>query len=287
MLHRTAVVRIAAALACCALLLAGCSMPKLVYGQADWLLLRTIDGYLDLSDVQSERVADFLAVELERHRTAALPAFADAFRDAAGRVRRGIAPDDARWAIERGRTLVVRSIEPVLPVVASALSELDTAQRAHLAERIAERNREYRERHALDAPREVRFERRARRTVERVEDWTGPLEPEQVELVHAVRNAMPDSAPEWLEYTESRQRALLALIDTGAPAHEIEALLRGWWLRLDALPHTLAAKRDRQLEALVELAVRVDATLNSTQRMHLVDRLEDLARDADALARGT
>ncbi len=277
----------AALLAVSALLLASCSVPRLLYQNADWLVLRELDGYMDLHEAQRDWVAVALEERLERHRREELPVFARSFQDAAARARRGFQPADARWVMERGRELLADTVDGTLPLVARALSELDADQRRHLAERIAERNQDFRERHHLDRSREERFARRARRLVDRLEDWTGPLNEEQVALVHAIRNGMPDSAPAWLAYSEERQRALLALLERGGSAAEIEALLRGWWLRLEGLPPELAAKRDRQVAALEELIVRLDGTLDSVQRAHLVGKLEDLARDARSLATET
>lgn len=277
--------RLAAMLCACALLLAACSMPKLVYGQADWLLLREIDRYLDLDEAQSTQLGDAIAARLRRHRVEELPAIAATLRSFAAHARGGLEHAFVRAGIERTRALALRSAELGIAPLSAALADLGPRQRAHLAERFMERNAKYRERHALDAPREQRMQRRAQRTVERIEDWTGPLRPEQGELVRAVRDSMPDNAAQWLAYTQARQRALLTLLDAGASAHDIAALLRNAWLLQQDLPPELAANRARQIDALIELLVRLDATLDSTQRAHLVSTLEDYARDADTLAR--
>lgn len=277
--------RMAAVSAACAVLLAGCSMPRLLYGQADWLLLREVDHYLELREEQREEVARALEAHLERHRAEQLPLAAEALAQAAERARRGLTHGDARWLVERVRSLARASVEPALPTLAAALADLTPRQRAHLARRMEERNRDYAERHALDASPAQRVRRRAERLVERIEYWTGPLDREQVALVHELRARMPDSSAAWLAYTRDRQQALLALAARGAPAARIEALLRGWWLRLDAMPAPLAAMRDRQVDALARLLVRLDATLDSTQREHLVGRLRSLSEDARHLAR--
>lgn len=277
--------RLAAMLCACTLLLAACSMPKLIYGQADWLLLREVDDYLDLDEAQSTQLADAIAAALRRHRVEELPVIAATLRTFAAYARDGLEHAAVRAGIERVRALALRSAELGVPPLSAALADLSPRQRAHLAERFAQRNAKYRERHALDAPREQRLERRAQRTVERIEDWTGPLRPEQGALVREVGDTMPDNAARWLAYTQARQRALLALLETGASAHDIAALLRNAWLHRQDLPPQLAADRARQIDALVELLVRLDATLDSTQRAHLVSRLEDYARDADTLAR--
>lgn len=277
--------RLAAALCACTLLLSACSMPKLVYGQADWLLLRQVNRYLDLDDTQSTQLAEAISAGMRRHRSEELPAIAATLRTFAAHARGGLEHADVRAGIERTRALALRSADLGVAPLSAALADLAPAQRAHLAERFEERNEKYRERHAMDAPREHRLERRAQRTVQQIEDWTGPLRPGQKALVREIRDAMPDSAPHWLAYSQDRQRALLALLGRGATAHDIAMLLRESWLHQQDLPPILAANRPRQIDALVELLVGLDATLDSTQRAHLISRLEKYARDADTLAR--
>jgi len=266
------------------LLLAACSMPRLAYNQADWLVLRELDSYLDLRDEQRERAAGVLEVHLSRHRREMLPGFARTFTEIAERTRRGLGDDDAHWIIEHSRALLAASAEDLLPDLAAVLADLDAKQRAHLRARLEERNREYREEHALDAPREERLEGAVARTVERIEFWTGPLSDEQLALVRELRSAMPDSAGAWLAYTEAQQQRLLALLDAGAPAADVDAFLRAWLLRQEGMPPLMAALREWRFAGLRAMLVRVTASLNSMQRERLLDRLEDLAEDASELA---
>lgn len=260
-------------------------MPRLFYGQADWLLLRQVNGYLDLNDAQSAQLTDAIALGLQRHRSEELPEIAATLRAFAVHARAGLRHAEVREGIERMRTLALRSAELGVEPLSAALADLDPQQRAYLAGRFERRNNKYQERHALDAPLERRQDRRAQRTVDTIEDWTGPLMPEQVALVREIRDAMPDSASLWLAYTQARQRRLLAQLDAGASAREIASLLRASWLQQEDLPPALVANRKRQVEALVELLLRLDATLNSTQRIHLANRLEKFARDAHSLSR--
>jgi hypothetical protein len=267
------------------LTLAGCSMPRLAYQQADWLLLREMDSYLDLRDEQREYVALALETHLIRHRAEYLPGFAAAFSEAAARARRGLAEEDWRWALQQSRVLLIGTAELMLPTLASTLADLSPEQRRHLAQRMAEGNDEYAESHALEtAPRE-QMRRTTERSVARIERWTGTLSEEQITIVHETSRAMPDVAADWLSYVRGRQQDLLALLDSGAPAPEIEDFLRGWWVRRDNLPPQLAHKRDRRIAARIKLLAHLDATLDSVQREHLVDRLQDLADDARSLLR--
>ena len=271
-----------------ATLLAGCSMTRMLYNQADWLLLEEMDSYLDLRDEQRERVAGALTASLQNHRVQQLPGLATALREAAVRARRGLTDEDAGWVLDTGDALMAATARELLPVLSSTLAELDAGQRKHLAARLDERNREYTESHWLDAPREERLAKRAEVTVDRVKDWIGPLSDQQVALVTRIRNAMPDSAGTWLAYNRERQQGLLRLLESGAGAQAVERYLYGWWVGREGLPQEAATlRREGTLAGLKSLLLELDASLDSVQREYLVDRLEDLAEDATVLARET
>ena len=267
------------------LVLGACSMQRLAYQQADWLLLREMDNYLDLREEQRELVATALETHLTRHRVEQLPQFADAFSEASDRAQRGLTEQDARWALVQGRLLLTATAEIMLPTLVSTLADLTPAQRRHLAQRMDERNDEYVDSHALQGTAQQQARRTTERSVESIERWTGKLSDEQIAIVQQVSLSMPAIAADWLAYTRARQNALLQLLDSQASAAAIEEFLRGWWMRRDSLPPQLGDKRDQRLEARIRLIVRLDGTLDSVQREHLVGRLQSLADDARSLLR--
>jgi len=260
-------------------------MQRLAYQQADWLLLREMDSYLDLRDEQRESVALALETHLIRHRAEYLPEFAATFSEAAARARRGLAEEDWRWALQQGRALAIGTAELMLPTLATTLADLSPEQRRHLARRMAEGNDEYAASHALEATPQEQMRRATERSVARIERWTGTLSEEQIAIVHETSRTMPEMDADWLTYVRVRQHDLLSLLDSGAPAPMIEDFLRGWWVRRDNLPPQLARNRDRRIAARIELLAHLDATLDSVQREHLVNRLQDLADDARSLVR--
>ena len=280
-------IRTAAALAMLTLIVTGCSMPRLAYQQADWLLLRAMDSYLALRDEQREQIEVALQTHLARHRREHLPDIAETLDEASARVQRGLAEADVRWSLASGWALFDRTAEFLLPTMASALADLSDEQRQHLARHMSEQADEYAEKFAVDMPAEERWRRDTRHTVKRIEHWTGTLSEEQIAIVDAASRTMPNISPDWFAYMQSRQRALITLLESGAAAPAIEALLREWWIRRGSLPAQLALKRAQRNEARVKLITRLDATLTSMQREHLIDRLQDLAEDARSLMRSS
>lgn len=278
--------RILAVVAATTLLIAGCSVPRLAYQQADWLVLREFDKYMDLRDEQREQIGIALKALLSRHRVEQLPQLAKTLEDAGSRARNGFAEADARWAFAQGLGLFNNFIELVLPTVASALTDLSPEQRRYLARRMRERNEENAEKFAVQAPHDEQVSRATKRSIERIEQWVGPLSEEQVALIDDANNAMSDYMANWIIYTHDRQLALLALLEQGASTQDVANFLRGWWVRRDAMPLKVAGQRDERITSRINLIVRIDQSLDSQQREHLLNRLEDLAQDARSLAAG-
>lgn len=268
-------------------LLTACSMPRLAYQQTDWLLLRELDNYLDLRDEQQEHLARVIETQLARHRVEQLPAIAQALEEASARAQRGMDEEDVRWSLLRGRELLASSAALLIPSAASTLADLDVGQRKHLAAYLDEQINEYAERYSTELSNDERWQRSTERTVRRIERWTGTLSEKQVALVHDVSRSMPDVVADWISYTQSRRSELLALLDSGAKAAVFEDLLRKRWLLHNAMPVQLARIRAQRIEARIAMIARIDRSLDSVQREHLVNRLQDLARDVRALLQQT
>ena len=280
-------IRLIFALMAAATLLTACSMPRLAYQQADWLLLREMDNYLALRDGQREHLERVLETQLSRHRSEQLPAIAQTLEEVGARAHRGMVEEDVRWSLLRGRELLESSAALLLPSVASTLADLDAEQREHLAEYLAEQINEYADRYADDLSHDEQLERATERTVGRIERWTGTLSEEQVALVHDANRSMPDVAADWISYTQSRRGELLGLLESGAKAPAIEELLRKRWLLHNAMPERLARIRSQRIEARIAMIARIDRSLDSMQREHFVSRLQDLAEDTRSLLRET
>lgn len=284
--HAAPALRILAVAAATTILIAGCSVPRLAYQQADWLVLREFDKYMDLREEQSEQIGIALKALLARHRVEQLPQLAKTLDDARSRARNGFAETDARWAFAQGLKMFEDFIELMLPTVASALSDLTPEQRRHLARRMLERNEENAEKFAVQTAHEEQVSRATKRSVERIEQWVGPLSEEQVALIDDANNDMSDYMANWFIYNRDRQQALLALLEQGTATQDVEAFLRGWWVRRDAMPLKVAGQRDERNASRIKLVVRIDQSLDSQQREHLLNRLKDLAQDARSLAAG-
>lgn len=269
--------------ACLSLLVGGCAaLPELAWERADDVVLSRTNEWLDLEPRQQSRLQARLQPWLRDVRRNRLGEFADAIDGLAARIQPDIDDADARWAEDRFRTLYRKTAESFLPVITPTLAGITDNQRKHLASRFEEENREDRER-LLEGREHGRYAL-AERMIEQIERWTGPLDTDQRELIHARVREFPDTADSWLAYRRRMQQRLLAEFEAGATATELETLLHGWWI--ERAGRTPEESRDAVAfrAAIRATLVEVGRSLSPMQRAEARRRLQDRAQVLRRLA---
>jgi glycyl-tRNA synthetase alpha subunit len=163
---------------------------------------------------------------------------------------------------------------------AGLLDRLSEDQIAHMESRLAEDNREFAREHLSDTPQERRKER-ARRVVDRLEDWVGSLSDEQLERVTRYSARAPLRAESRDREYRRRQAELTSMLR----AHEARERLAGWAVdwelgRSPAYQSMVLAER----EELFDMLLDIDRTLSAQQRARAVARFRDYAADFARLA---
>lgn len=253
---------------------AGCSVAKLTYNHTDWLLLRKIDAYLDLSPEQSAIALERLRQRLEDHRQDELPAYLLYLSRTRSLVADGLDTDEAEWIIRRGRSLARITLERTIPAVAVTLASVSDAQVQHLEKHFEKVNRDFRRKYLPSSERE-RFLRSVRRTTLRIEHWTSVLSEDQRQRITELRAAFPQNTAQWLRYNVGKQQRLLALLRGDADAQSLSDFLIDWWVRLGGRDSSLKQRTDESFKALTRLVVGVDASLDPAQRRFLLWRLDN------------
>lgn len=268
-----------------ALLAAACSsVTRVAYDNAPFAAAWLVDDWFDLHDGQRDWVKERLARLHGWHRASELPAYERLLADTAARAARGLSAADARQVHREMRELWLRLVRRAIPDMADFLLQLHPEQVVYLARKFDEDNERTVRESVRGTPPE-RLERRQKRYIERIEDWTGRLDPAQRDVVRARVAAMGDLTGEWLGDRRFRQSETIALLRAKPTRAQMEAGLTRLLVESDSWrrPEYVAKlkARDEQVFAMV---ADLDATLTAEQRGRLHRRLAAYAADAAHLA---
>ena len=270
-----------------AALLAGCSMLRLSYENADSYLRWRAGNYLDLHGDAAKELDAAVDAFHDWHRKAALPQYARLAGEAAERVGDGVAPADLIWGYDSLAAQVRISLREGAQRIAPVLAKLDARQIAHLESRLAEDSRRF-AREFLRGSEKARRAQRAERIAKRVEDWVGRLSEAQLERVKQYSERVPLPGAMRDQDRRRLQARLLEILRTGNADGRLQA-------RLVDLAETWERDRDPAYAAVVASARReilamlldIDASLSAEQRAHALGKLRRYAADFRLLSENT
>lgn len=267
------------------LALSGCSLPKLSYDNAQWLLRLRLYDFFEPDQQQDELMSRGLARLHAWHRQHELPHYAAAFAGLAERVERGLEASDLTWLRDttttRYQALAAQAVTEALPT----LRTFDEGDFAALTHKLAERNDEYVS-ELLSGDEAPQQRAQTERLVEHLERWTGTLNPAQRALLAQHVAAHPDFARARLENRRHLQQLSTALIRRIARGDgEAEGQLRELaihWERF-SLPQYRQMLRNAG-QSLQQTLLQLDTQLSAEQRTRVVEKLREYASLATTAA---
>ena len=264
-----------------ALLLQGCSGLRLAYNNADVFLRWQANSYFDFEGEASEELDRRIQSLLAWHRAQALPQYARLAEEASRRMLRGVRKEDLDWAYDAVQAQLQEALGAVADESAGLLDRLTPEQVAHFERRLAEENRKF-EREQLRGTMEERRKRRLKRNLDRLEEWYGPLTPEQHERVRRYSDTAPLAGDLRDRDRRRRQAELVAMLK----AREAGARLKTWALAWETsrAPDYAQAQRVTR-EQYQALLLDLDRMLSPAQREHAAARMRDYAGTFSALSR--
>jgi hypothetical protein len=269
-----------------ALVAAGCSGARVVYGQLDVLLPWYFRDYVELDAGQRDQLRRSVETLLAWHRETEVGRYASFFRELSAEVGAPLAPGRLEAARQDLETFWDDIARRVAPDGAALLATLSDEQVESLFERMAREDRDLARESADRGPAE-RVERRARSLTRQVERWTGRLDASQREVVAACARELRGDTEGWLASRRAWQAALREALagreDPAALAARLGHLLadgEDFWV--PSYRENFQADRQRVLRMLED----IDQSLSGRQRKHLQERLERWALDLDAIAGG-
>jgi hypothetical protein len=270
-----------------ALLLGGCSAFRTVYNQADFVAAWRVDDYFDLTDEQKRMFRSHFARVHAWHRATQLTGYAQLLQAAERRLVRGPGLQDAAWAVDSVKAQARQLVLHTYPDLAAFLATLSKDQLAAARRRFERDNREFAREHGVGASAEEQKRLRAKKDLESIEHWAGPLDWDQRARFTALSEAQPMDAALRHHDRMRRQREFLALLEHRHEARFAERL-RDWLLDWNAnRPADVAARVEEFQHARRQMFLTVYDELRPDQRRKVSERLRfyiaamhDLSRDA-------
>ena len=265
-----------------ALLVAGCSL-ALAYRHADWLILWEVDHYFDLTSEQKASLDRNLKVLLARHRTEALPAYEGFLSQIQERVWSGLRREDVDWGFTTYQNLRADLFERIVGDGAVFLASVDEHQVQYLEQALRKDNQKSDQ--LLKVGTEERLAKRARATVEFVEDWLGELTADQKRRITTMSRALPDLQGPWLAYQRHQQQELLHQLRIRRSPEVLSAYLRDWLIFPERrAPPAYQRALDDMRAGVKDMILAVDRMATQQQRSHALEKLHSLIDTIHELA---
>ncbi len=264
-------------------LLSACSSTRMAYRYADWGVNWWVEDYVTLTSEQEQRLAQDLDNLRQWHCTTELPRYRQWLDELVRDTRSGDL-DRARVGYHQQRLFdfLPGLLEQAAPAATNLLASLSDEQVAELARNMARNHREMEEKFLLDSP-EARADARAERTIERIENWLGPLNTRQQKIAREWSESRDQQTEIWLEGRRNWQLALLEVLeDRGSPGFREQIrylLVNSQEVRGDAYTAMMA----ESLEAMADLMYELIEAGAPSHLAHLEERATELRGDFRAL----
>jgi hypothetical protein len=266
-------------------LLGGCSLLRVGYGQLDTYAAWTADRYFDLDASQRQEFLRRFDRLHAWHRYQQLPDYVAFLGETKSRVQRGLSASDVTWMIEGGKARYRAIVVEMAGDSAEMLASVTPAQLEALQRRWDYDNRRFIRDYRLEEGIEEQRRAQLERLLERVEDWTGNLSPEQESRIAAMAGEFPLIHGLRHQDRLRRQREFLELLSRRKDTRRFAAELRDWlahWERgRDPEYHRLFNEWERKQAGFY---VAVDRMLTPEQRAAVTNRLQRFMDDFTRLA---
>lgn len=270
------------------MLLGGCSVLRLAYGQADALAFRWLDGYVDFDDAQSRRVRDALASWFAWNRRSQLPDYAALLARIDATVLADTTPEAVCGWWREVRERIDLGIEQTVPALTDVAMSLQPAQIENIERRDAKSNRQFRDDFLQRDPAK-RSKMALERVVGRAESLYGDIDAEQRSRIRGWLAQSPYDPQLALDERQRRQRDAVNLLRKVSAGEVADVAARGeiraYLQQVDPSPRE---GYRRYAEGLVRFNCRLAADIHNgstpAQRLEASRKLRGWGADLLALA---
>ena len=280
MIKRIAIFLIAVVLMSCG--------PRLVYPHLDWLIPWYLSDYISLDSDQKSMLGDRLSKLLDWHCRTQLPAYATTLRELRQDLARHsgqLNPAMLQAYSARLTVLWKELLQQIGPDITAILATATDAQIEEIFVNLEKQNQKFKKEY-VDLPPDELVQNRAERMVKRAKYLISKLNAEQKQAVTDWSSQLTPIAEDWLQnrrVVQAEARRLMASrhTDPGFKAAMQEFIINPERMR----SADYQRKIDINTTVTINFLVKLDRLLTTEQRSYLLDRLDSLAADFDALAR--
>jgi len=263
-------------------IVSSCRAMKVAYNNADRILFRYMDEYLDLTAAQTQFLKPELQIRLDEHRREELPRFITLLDRIVEYANDGLNERETHIVLDMIVDLYAASTHKTAVVVVPVLAELDDRQILHLERKLEQANRQYHAKYLVSSG-DQRKAKWTRQTVVRIEQWTGPLSDRQISLVTRLGARFPDTYEDWYVYRKQQQQRVISMVRRQASSDELEDFLTDWWVERANISPQLRDKVQSMWAAIQEMVMKVDGTVTDDQRRRALRRVNSVNRQLRAL----
>lgn len=268
------------------LLLAGCSMVRVGYGQLDTVVAWIAHDYFDLEPAQREILSRRFEQLHEWHRREQLPEYARFAAEIRTRAQRGFAAGDVLWLVEGMKTRYAVTAAKAAPDIADLLASLSAAQIDHLRREFDTMNRKFLRENRTHESLAARRQHQQRNSLKQIREWVGPLSEAQEARIFTLLQQVPLTDALRHEDRLRRQREFLKLLEArNTDRASFTRRVSDWLVHWEQnRPTELARSFEESWKRRAEFYEAVDKMLTAGQRNHLTHRVQEYIDDFRHLA---
>jgi hypothetical protein len=266
---------------------AGCSVVRVGYNQADHLAYWWLDRFVDFDEAQKSLVRTGLTHWFSWHRREHLPQYAGLLAHSRTMVLEDTTPERTCGLWTEIRGYMDGAFDRALPLAVDITSTLTPRQIQNIERRYAKINEEFDEDH-VQGNAEARLKRSIKRTTERAEFFYGKLDSQQREFVRQRLAASPYEVGIWNAERHRRQRDLVQLLrqlTAGTPDRDkIRDALRAYMERVYRSPNEAYRTYADNLWAYnCDFVAGLHNTTTPAQRAHAAKKIKGWEADIQKL----
>ena len=271
---------------CLLLVVSGCG-PRLIYSHLDWLIPFYVDDYISLNREQSGLLEKRLLQVLDWHCRTQLPAYAQSLRELAKDLedpRQPVSYERLQYYSNQFITHWRELAKQIGPEMADILTTASDEQLAELFQNVEKRNNKFKAKY-VDISLEKLEENRKERLAKDLKQWISRLTPEQKQALYDWNDHIKPLAADGLRNREGVLAEFQNLLINRRHDPDFKEAFVALLVNLDQMRKPDFQKKiDYNTDVTFKLIMKIDRSLNNTQRAYLLKHIDTLAADFEKLS---